>query len=163
MKDLRALFATACVALLLGAGAGHSQGRPPGRVAAAQGAPPHGYYAPPSYRPAPRAPYPDHQPPPPNYGPYGGYAPAYPPRANSLGAEWREQQDQARQGVRMGQMAPLGRVIEGIHSRTPGRELDAGIEFLGPRPVYRVRWITAQGRRVDYIVDAATGQILSER
>lgn len=100
------------------------------------------------------------QPPPPNYGPYG---PAYPPRANSLGAEWREQQDQARQGVRMGQMAPLGQVIEGIHRRTPGRELDAGIEFIGARPVYRVRWITAHGRRVDYVVDAATGQILSAR
>ena len=60
-------------------------------------------------------------------------------------------------------MAPLGRVIEGIRRRIPGRQLDAGIEYRGERPVYRVRWVTAHGRRVDYIVDAATGAILSGR
>lgn len=83
--------------------------------------------------------------------------------ANSLGADWREQQDEARQGVRHGQLAPLGRVIHGIDRRAPGRELDTGIEYRGDRPVYRVRWVTAHGRRIDYIVDAATGAILSER
>ncbi len=87
-----------------------------------------------------------------------------PPRGpNSLGAGWRQQQDEARQGVRQGQMAPLGRVIEGIRRRMPGRQLDAGIEYRGDRPVYRVRWVTARGRRVDYIVDAATGAILGDR
>jgi uncharacterized membrane protein YkoI len=35
--------------------------------------------------------------------------------------------------------------------------LDAGLE--GPN--YRVRWATADGRRIDFIVDARTGQILS--
>jgi len=83
--------------------------------------------------------------------------------ANSLGADWREQQDEARQGVRHGQLAPLGRVIQGIGRRAPGRELDTGIEYHGDRPVYRVRWITAHGQRIDYIVDAASGAILSER
>ena len=60
-------------------------------------------------------------------------------------------------------MAPLGRVIEGIRQRTPGRQLDAGIEYMGDRPVYRVRWMTSNGRRIDYMVDAATGAILSGR
>nr|MBA3812588.1 hypothetical protein [Caulobacteraceae bacterium] len=70
-----------------------------------------------------------------------------PPREpNSLGAGWRQQQDEARQGVRQGQMAPLGRVIEGIRRRMPGRQLDAGIEYRGERQVYRVRWVTAHGR-----------------
>ncbi|HEY5072488.1 MAG TPA: PepSY domain-containing protein [Caulobacteraceae bacterium] len=82
---------------------------------------------------------------------------------NSLGAGWREQQYEARFGVRRGAMAPLGRVIEGIGRRTPGRQLDAGIEFEGGRTVYRVRWITTHGRRIDYIVDAATGNILRGR
>ena len=87
-----------------------------------------------------------------------------PPRgANSLGADWREQQEEARQGVRHGQLAPLGRVIQGIGRRAPGRQLDTGIEYRGGRPVYRVRWVTAHGRRIDYIVDAATGAILGER
>ena len=82
---------------------------------------------------------------------------------NSLGAEWREQQDEARYGVNQGRLAPLGRVIENIGRRTPGRQLDAGIEYLGGRPVYRVRWMTHDGRRIDYLVDAATGTIMGER
>jgi hypothetical protein len=158
----RALLAIACAALALGA---QAQGRPPhggfggrgfahgpaaygrtplgyGRAPAPYGRPPHGY--PPRY--------------PPGYG-FGGA----PPRINSLGADWREQQDEARRGVRYGRMAPLGRVIETIRQRTPGRQLDAGIEYLGDRPVYRVRWVTVQGRRVDYLVDAATGAILAGR
>lgn len=90
-----------------------------------------------------------------------GYAPP-PRRANSLGADWREQQEEARSGVRQGQMAPLGSVIAGIGHRSSGRPLDAGIEYQGSRAVYRVRWLTNDGRRVDYLVDAATGRILSE-
>jgi uncharacterized membrane protein YkoI len=77
--------------------------------------------------------------------------------------EDQEQQDAVRQAVRQGQMAPLGRVIDNIERREPGRQLDTGIEYYGPRQVYRVRWLTARGRRVDYFVDAATGQILGER
>jgi uncharacterized membrane protein YkoI len=66
-------------------------------------------------------------------------------------------------GVRSGQFAPLGMVIEGLQRRTPGRQLDTAIEFEDGRAVYRVRWITNQGRRVDYVVDAATGRYLGER
>ncbi|MBV8592835.1 MAG: PepSY domain-containing protein [Caulobacteraceae bacterium] len=79
-----------------------------------------------------------------------------------MGAGWREQQEEARSGVREGAFAPLGQVIRGIGHRSPGRQLDAGIEYWGARPVYRVRWMTNSGRRVDYIVDAATGAILSQ-
>ena len=75
---------------------------------------------------------------------------------DSLGADWRARQDQARGGVQSGQLVPLGRVIEQIGRRTPGRVLDAG---LGSN--YRVRWATTDGRRIDFIVDARTGQILS--
>lgn len=112
---------------------------------------PPGYAPPPGYR-TPAPPYRDGEPP---YPP-SGY------RQNSLGADWREQQEEARAGVREGQMAPLGRVIQGIGRRSAGRPLDAGIEYQGGRAVYRVRWMTAHGRRVDYIVDAASGAILSE-
>jgi len=88
-------------------------------------------------------------------------APAGPPHPNSLGADWRLQQDEARQGVRNHQLLPLGRVIEQVRARTPGRQLDAGLEYQGGRPIYRVRWMTRDGRRVDYLIDAATGAILS--
>ena len=83
------------------------------------------------------------------------------PRPNSLGADWRLQQDEARQGVRAHQMMPLGQVIERIRQRSPGRQLDAGLEYQGERPIYRVRWMTKDGRRIDYLIDAVTGAILS--
>lgn len=80
---------------------------------------------------------------------------------DSLGADWREQQDEARAGVQQRRLVPLTQVIEQIRRRHPGRPLDAGAESMGDRPVYRVRWITTDGRRIDFIIDAATGAILS--
>lgn len=98
-----------------------------------------------------------------------GPAPAQPaasasaPPPNSLGADWRLQQDEVRRDVEKRQLMPLGRVIEQIRRKTPGRQLDAGLEQVNGRPTYRVRWITHDGRRVDYLVDATTGAILPGR
>jgi uncharacterized membrane protein YkoI len=80
---------------------------------------------------------------------------------DSLGADWGAQQDEARAGVRQGRYIPLVRVIAEIDRRTPGQQLDAGLEQSGGRAVYRVRWAAYGGRRIDYIVDAGTGAILS--
>jgi uncharacterized membrane protein YkoI len=80
---------------------------------------------------------------------------------NSLGADWRLQQDEVRQGVRQRRLMPLSGVIAQINARSPGRQLDAGLEYQGDRPIYRVRWMTKDGRRVDYLIDATTGAILS--
>ena len=41
--------------------------------------------------------------------------------------------------------------------------LDARYEFVDGRQVYRVRWVTTHGQRMDTIVDAETGALLSER
>ncbi len=82
---------------------------------------------------------------------------------NSLGADWREQQDEARTAVRHGQFASLERVIDSLERLSPGRQLDAGIEDLNGRPVYRVRWMTIHGRRIDFLVDAASGAVLAQR
>jgi uncharacterized membrane protein YkoI len=83
------------------------------------------------------------------------------PNGDSLGADWGAQQDEARAGVRQGRYVPLARVIEEIRRRTGGHQLDAGLEQANGRAVYRVRWATADGRRIDYIVDASTGAIIS--
>jgi uncharacterized membrane protein YkoI len=90
--------------------------------------------------------------------------PARPPPTrtpNSLGADWRLQQDEVRQCARQHRCVPLSRVIEQLNARSPGRQLDAGLEYQGDKPIYRVRWMTRNGRRVDYLIDAATGAILS--
>jgi uncharacterized membrane protein YkoI len=79
---------------------------------------------------------------------------------NSLSAGWRDQQYEARDAVRRGRHIPLGRVIEILRRRTPGRQLDAGLEVRDGRTVYRVRWAAADGRRIDYLVDAETGAVV---
>jgi hypothetical protein len=85
-----------------------------------------------------------------------------PPRSpNSLGAGWALQQDEVRQGVTQRRLMPLGQVIEQLGRRMGGRQLDAGLEYQDGRPIYRVRWITRDGRRVDMLIDAATGATLS--
>lgn len=79
---------------------------------------------------------------------------------NSLGDSWDPRGDDARDGVKGGRLVPLESVIRNIARTTPGRLLDAGLEGGGDRPVYRVRWQAADGRRIDFIVDARTGQII---
>ncbi|HYF23911.1 MAG TPA: PepSY domain-containing protein [Caulobacteraceae bacterium] len=82
---------------------------------------------------------------------------------DSLSSGWRQQQDEARDAVRQGRHVPLSQVIAQIDRRTPGRILDSGIEYQGNRAVYRVRWVTDDGRRIDYLVDAQTGAIIGAR
>jgi hypothetical protein len=81
---------------------------------------------------------------------------------DSLGRGWSAPQDTVREGVRSGQLRPLGQVLPELRRRQPGRMLDTGIED-GPdgRPVYRVRWAAQDGRRMDFIVDARTGAVLA--
>ncbi|HUZ13919.1 MAG TPA: PepSY domain-containing protein [Caulobacteraceae bacterium] len=86
------------------------------------------------------------------------------PRPNSLGANWAQQQDEVKRRVRRRQLVPMRVVIARIRRLNPGprsQQLDAGLEYRGSEPVYRVRWMTNDGRRIDYIVDAATGKVLS--
>jgi len=79
---------------------------------------------------------------------------------DSLGADWRPQQDEARRGVRQGRLLPLESVAPRLNRRAPGRLLDAGLENRGAQTVYRVRWQAADGRRIDYLIDAATGAVI---
>lgn len=79
---------------------------------------------------------------------------------NSLGAGWRQQQDEAREAVLRGRHLPLARVLDQLRRRTPGRQLDVGLENRGGRAAYRVRWAATDGRRIDYIVDAESGAVI---
>jgi uncharacterized membrane protein YkoI len=83
-------------------------------------------------------------------------------RRDSLGADWREQQGEARQAVRDGRHMPLNEVLARINAQIPGRLLDTGIEDEAGRAVYRVRWAARDGRRLDVIADARTGEILRQ-
>jgi uncharacterized membrane protein YkoI len=63
-----------------------------------------------------------------------------------------------REGAeRRGQTISMSQAINVARGRTPGRVLDAGM--AGPN--YRVRLMTADGRVVDFVIDAGSGAILS--
>lgn len=87
----------------------------------------------------------------------GGAASAQRVDSDSLGANWRARQDETRADVQSGQAIPLSRAIEIVGRRVPGRLLNAGREGAN----YRIRWAAEDGRRIDFIVDSRTGQILS--
>ena len=123
---------------------------PRGGLPAAHGPSPQPYRGPPQGQP-PTQPQPFRGPP---AGPSGW-------EGDSLGAGWSPQQDEVRQGVRQRRFVPLGQAIESIRRRSPGRELDAGLEQFDGRTAYRVRWADPDGRRIDYMVDAESGTILS--
>jgi hypothetical protein len=97
-------------------------------------------------------------------GPEVGLGAVPPPRHGQgpLGKQGDQQQNRAFEGVRSRELRPLNKVLDDLNRRQPGRQLDSGIED-GPdgRPVYRVRWGARDGRRMDFIVDAQTGQVLS--
>ncbi len=101
---------------------------------------------------------------PPSAG-YGGAPPgAFAGQGRAFGGGWGAEQNEVRRAVREGRQIPLGQAIEAVRRRSPGRELDAGLE-AGPngRPVYRLRWAGQDGRRQDYMVDAGTGAVLGVR
>jgi hypothetical protein len=134
-----------------GAGGGEPRGYPQGRE---QRGPPQGQ----PFRGPPQGP-PFRGPP--QGQPFRGPPPGIGWEGDSLGAGWAPQQDEVRQGVRQRRYVPLGQAIDSIRRRAPGHELDAGLEQWGGRPAYRVRWAGPGGRRIDYMVDAESGAILS--
>ncbi|HWA62727.1 MAG TPA: PepSY domain-containing protein [Caulobacteraceae bacterium] len=79
---------------------------------------------------------------------------------DSLGADYSPERGAPKPAGGQ-RLLPLNVIIERIQKRTPGTQLDTGTEYMGDRPVYRVRWITKDGRRIDYLIDAVTGAILS--
>ena len=93
-------------------------------------------------------------------GPEGGGVYAEPPRARAPQEYYRGEQDEARNGVRSGQIKSMGWIVGRLQGRG-GRMLDANLG-QGPNgePVYRVIWASPDGRRIDYIIDARTGAIL---
>ena len=99
----------------------------------------------------------------PGYGGYGyappPYAPPFPsapPRRPPFGPM---PPGAMPPGYRASRLAPLASVIESIQRRSPGHELDTGIDYVDGRQVYRILWVTRRGRRMDMIVDAETGVI----
>ena len=96
------------------------------------------------------------------------------PRADSDGARfiqvrgdggWRGgDHDRAREGVNQGRLLPLEAILSNIARAYPGNHIGVEGPFeQGGRLVYRVKWLTPDGRVMIIFADAETGQILGQR
>jgi len=57
--------------------------------------------------------------------------------------------------------APLSRVLAMLAQRWPGKQLNTQMGESGGRPTYVIRWQMAKdGRVVEFVVDAESGQVL---
>lgn len=69
---------------------------------------------------------------------------------------------EARDARRKGDIVPLSRIFQQLKSRYGGYQLDAELfSRPGGGSDYRIVWMTRDGRRMRFIVDAQTGRILS--
>lgn len=81
--------------------------------------------------------------------------------AQSFEPSWRPAQlapDRPREAVRGGRQVSLEQVVANLRREHGGRMVDA--DQYGDPPIYRIIWLTEDGRRLVIEVDARTGRIL---
>jgi len=71
--------------------------------------------------------------------------------------------DQARNARQQSQVLPVSQVIAIAQARHPGTQVLDVVLSDGAQPRYRVILKTRDGRRIDVVIDAKTGRVLSER
>lgn len=76
---------------------------------------------------------------------------------------WRgSDHDRARDGVRSGQLLPLEAVLASVARQYPGHHLNVEGPFArNGRWIYRIKWLTPDGRVLIIFADAETGQVLN--
>ena len=73
-------------------------------------------------------------------------------------------QERAREGVSEGRLLPLEAILGNIARTYPGYHIGVEGPFQqGGRLVYRIKWLTPDGRVIIIFADAETGQILGQR
>jgi hypothetical protein len=73
------------------------------------------------------------------------------------------EQEQARQAVQSGQARPLKDILRQLGGQVDGRVLDARLDDVGGRWIYRVKVLGRDGRVQILGVDALSGQVLEIR
>jgi uncharacterized membrane protein YkoI len=72
--------------------------------------------------------------------------------------------NQARDARERGQIRPLKEIFRDLKRRYGGYQLNAELYASDDGSMeYRVSWLTEDGRKIDLVVDAATGEIKSSR
>lgn len=80
-----------------------------------------------------------------------------------LHADGGDDHDQARAAVRAGEILPLPVLLERLQRSHPGQVLEIELEREGPRWIYEIHLLAADGRLLRLEVDARTAELLSQR
>ncbi|MFN7055834.1 PepSY domain-containing protein [Hyphomonas sp.] len=71
---------------------------------------------------------------------------------------------QAREAVREGKTVPLSRIFQNLRRDHGGYQLGAELYSRGDGSTYyEIDWMTEDGRKVQFTVDAQTGQVTGRR
>lgn len=73
------------------------------------------------------------------------------------------EQEQAREAVQSGQARPLKDILRQVRGEVDGRVLDARLDDVGGRWIYRVKVLGRDGRVQILGIDALSGQVLEVR
>ncbi len=80
----------------------------------------------------------------------------------SWGQSWSP--SQAREARERGDIKPLKDIFRDLERQFGGYQISAELfSSAGGGFEYRISWMTGDGRKIDLVVDAETGQIVGER
>ena len=71
--------------------------------------------------------------------------------------------DRARRAVEAGEILPLQTLLQRVQASYPGQVLELELERDDGRWTYEIRLLQPDGRLVRLVVDARTGDVLSQR
>lgn len=80
--------------------------------------------------------------------------------------DWRNSWSpgQARDGVREGKTVPLSQIFQNLKRQYGGYQLKADLVSRGNgRAEYHIDWLTGDGRKMRFVVNAQTGAVLDRR
>jgi hypothetical protein len=61
------------------------------------------------------------------------------------------------------QRTPLYAVVQRLERRVGGQMLDARVVKGGRGEMYVIKWLTEDGRKIEFLVDAVSGAVLDQR
>lgn len=68
--------------------------------------------------------------------------------------------EQARLWVEAGEILPLNKILAANRDQLAGKILDIELEYEDGQRVYEIKLLDANGQRLEYYLDARTGELL---
>jgi uncharacterized membrane protein YkoI len=78
-----------------------------------------------------------------------------------IGAADQDDNERARRALEEGEVLPLREILEIVERETDGRIVEIEFEFKDGGYVYEFEFIAPDGRLLEALVDAKTGQVIS--